>query len=197
MPGVADAGRVVTGAAKGVRLLAPGPGTRPLSDRVKTALFGTLEAEGAFGDLPFLDLFAGSGAAGIEALSRGAPGALLVERDPGAGRVIEENLRRTRLEGGRVFRADVLRFLEGEPRAAGGPFGAALVDPPYDAPLLVPTLERLGSTAGWLAPGGIVVAKHFWRDAPPPVVGELAAYRERRFGETMLTFYRLASHAED
>lgn len=186
----------MTGSAKGVRLLAPGPGTRPLSDRVKTALFGVLEAEGAFAQWPFLDLFAGSGAAGIEALSRGAPGAVMVERDGGAGRVIEENLRRARLVGGRVVRADALRFLEEEPRSAGGPFGAALVDPPYDAPLLLPALERLGvAGAGWLVDGGVVVAKHFWRDAPPPAVGDLAAYRERRFGETMLTFYRLRSGA--
>ncbi len=104
---MSDAGRVITGTAKGTRLASPGVGTRPLSDRVKQALFGSLEAELADAwPGPFLDLFAGSGAAGIEALSRGAPRALFVERDAGAGRVIEENLRRARIGGGEILRRD-------------------------------------------------------------------------------------------
>ncbi len=112
---MADAGRVISGRAAGLRLAAPGEGTRPFGDRVKQALFGTLEADPdePLGG-PFLDLFAGSGAAGIEALSRGAPTAVFVERDAGAARVIADNLRRTALEGGRVVRADVLRFLDGD-----------------------------------------------------------------------------------
>lgn len=195
-----DAGRVVTGSAKGTRLLGPGAGTRPLSDRVKQALFGVLVAEGVVGEeSSFLDLFAGSGAAGIEALSRGAEIAVFVERDARAAAVIESNLARSGLTGGHVVRADVLRFLAGpasdQPPARdtpGVPFAAALIDPPYEEPLLAPALERLGDRrAGWLSEDAIVVAKHFWRDAPPPAAGRLAAFRERRFGETMLTFYRL------
>ena len=93
-----DAGRVIAGMAAGRRLMAPGPGTRPLADRVKQTLFAILEP-----DLPgalVLDLFAGSGAAGIEALSRGASTAVFVDRDPGAVRVIRENLRRAGFEAG-------------------------------------------------------------------------------------------------
>jgi len=187
-----DAGRVVTGSAKGHRLAAPGEGTRPLSDRLKQGLFATLAAESRlFEDGGFLDLYAGSGAAGIEALSRGAGRAVFVERDARACRVIADNLRRTGLPGGTVVRADVLRFLAQPADAAGGAFAACLLDPPYNQPLIVPALELLAAPgSSWLASDGVVVAKHFWRDEPPPALGEFRAYRRRRQGETMLSFYR-------
>jgi 16S rRNA (guanine966-N2)-methyltransferase len=186
---VADAGRVIAGTAKGIRLRAPGPGTRPLSDRVKQTLFGILEP-----DLPgaqFLDLFAGSGAAGIEALSRGAASATFVEKDQGAAAVIDANLKATGLAGAAasVVRWDVVRWL-GEPHA-GASFDLVLVDPPYaETELLGRILAILGGPSSPLAPGARVVAKHFWRDRPPDRVGMLAAERYRRFGETALTFYR-------
>ena len=189
---MADGGRVIGGAARGTRLRAPGEGTRPLGDRVKQALFGSLEADGVVGaGTRFLDLYAGSGAAGIEALSRGAEAAVFVERDGGACGVIGANLEHARLAGGTVVRSSVLSFLDGKADGHGAPFDAVLVDPPYAEPLVEPTLERLArAAAGWLAPGAIVVAKHFWRDAPPVRVGDLAAERQKRFGETTLTFYR-------
>src|SRR5215212_12095443 len=87
-----EAGRIISGSAAGRRLLAPGPGTRPLADRVKQTLFAILEPDLAGATV--LDLFAGSGAGGIEALSRGAGRAVFVERDPRAAGVIRENLRR-------------------------------------------------------------------------------------------------------
>jgi len=185
---VPDAGRVIAGTARGLRLEAPGAGTRPIGDRVKQTLFAILEP-----DLPgarVLDLFAGSGALGIEALSRGAAGAVFVEREPGACSVITANLARTRLAGPavRVVRADAFTWLTGIAAVEAGPFDLAVADPPYDDPaLLLRALESLGPL---LAPRARVVAKHFWRDAPPPVVGLLASERERRFGETALTFYR-------
>jgi 16S rRNA (guanine966-N2)-methyltransferase len=186
---VPDAGRVIAGSARGIRLAAPGPGTRPLSDRVKQTLFAILEP-----DLPsarVLDLFAGSGAAGIEALSRGAAAATLVESDPAALRVIAENLGRAHVaDRGRTVRADVVRWLTSEAIAAG-PFDVVFVDPPYAEPeVLLRVLEALGSRPGLLAPNARVIAKHFWRDRPPAAVGLLASDRERRFGETALTFYR-------
>ncbi len=190
---MADAGRVIGGRAGGLRLLAPGAGTRPFADRVKQSLFGALEVDpdGPLGGA-FLDLFAGSGAAGIEALSRGAPSAVFVERDAGAARVIGDNLRRTGMGEGRVVTADVLRFLEGDPEAAGGPFSAVVLDPPYaDTALLLGALERIGDTdRGWLAPAAVVVAKHAWRWSSDPVIGCLARDRQRRTGETALTWYR-------
>jgi 16S rRNA (guanine966-N2)-methyltransferase len=186
-----DAGRVVTGAAKGLRLDAPGEGTRPLSDRLKQGLFAALEADSELVGGSFLDLCAGSGAAGIEALSRGAARADFVERDPRTCRVIARNLQRSGLAGGTVVRADVLRHLA-QPSSQAGGFNACLLDPPYNQPLIAPTLHLLGNEAnGWLAPGAVVVAKHFWRDAGPDEVGRLALYRTKRHGETMLSFYRL------
>ena len=184
---MADAGRVIAGSAKGIRLAAPGEGTRPLTDRVKQTLFAILEPDLAGSWV--LDLFAGSGAAGIEALSRGASHATFVERDAKAAGVLEANLRRTKLESGaRVVRAGVERYLA-EP--AGGPFDVVFLDPPYeDRAALLATLERLGAPDAPLATGARVVAKHFWRDAPPDRIGLLASERERRFGETALTFYR-------
>jgi 16S rRNA (guanine966-N2)-methyltransferase len=185
---VADAGRIIAGRARGIRLEAPGPGTRPLADRVKQTLFAILEP-----DLPgarVLDLFAGSGAAGLEALSRGAAAVTFIERDPGATAVISKNLAATRLEaaGVAIVRSDVLTWLRGRAAPQVAPISIAIADPPYDDPgLLVSTLDAVQPL---LAPGARVVAKHFWRDAPPARIGLLASERERRFGETALTFYR-------
>jgi 16S rRNA (guanine966-N2)-methyltransferase len=183
---MADAGRVIAGSARGVRLAAPGPGTRPLTDRVKQTLFGILEPE--LEGAAVLDLFAGSGAGGIEALSRGAASAVFVEKDGGAARVIAENLRRTRTEAaGRVVRREAVAWLAEAGRAPER-WDVVLVDPPYaDVDALVRVLGAVGAV---VRPGGVVVAKHFWRDAPPPGIGLLASERERRFGETALTFYR-------
>lgn len=181
---------MIAGTARGIRISAPGEGTRPLADRVKQVLFAMLEPH-----LPgarVLDLFAGSGAAGIEALSRRAAGAVFVERHRGAVAAIQANLERTHLAGpsATVVQAEVVRWLATPAARTAGPFDLAIVDPPYDRPeLLVAALERLG-IEGLLAPGAQVVVKHFWRDRPPDRVGLLASGRERRFGETALTFYR-------
>lgn len=182
-----------------MRLTAPGAGTRALGDRVKQALFGSLESDPGVGwPAPFMDLFAGSGAAGIEALSRGAPLALLVERDTGAARAIGENLRRSGLTGGRSIRRDVLAVLREGGAALGAPFGAALADPPYDQPgLLTETLTLLGDPAlGWMADGALVVAKHFWRVEPHERRGDLRLEQVRRFGETALSYYRRTAGTE-
>jgi 16S rRNA (guanine966-N2)-methyltransferase len=181
-----DAGRVIAGSARSVRLEAPGPGTRPLADRVKQTLFAIIEP-----DIPgalFLDLFAGSGAAGIEALSRGATHATFVERDGGAIRTIHANLERTGFANiGRatIVRADAVSWLR---RPTNEPFNIVVIDPPYDdSATLTRALEAVGAH---LAPRARVVAKHFWRSVPPATVGLLASERQRRFGETALTFYR-------
>jgi 16S rRNA (guanine966-N2)-methyltransferase len=197
---MADAGRVIAGSARGIRLRAPGEGTRPMGDRVKQTLFAILEPQ--LRGARVLDLFAGSGGGGIEALSRGAAACWFLERDAGAARVIAENLERAGLAGpgATVVRADAIEWLT---RKAPGlaPFDVILLDPPYAQPdLLVGALRRLGDAAApqVLAPGGIVVAKHFWRSGPPAVVGLIASERERRFGETALTFYRRrATDAEE
>jgi len=185
---MADAGRVIAGRARGIRLAGPGEGTRPMGDRVKQTLFAILEPD--LPDAAFLDLFAGSGAAGIEALSRGAASATFVERDGAAIKVIGANLERTRLGGtaARLVNEDAVRWLGSPHRAGEGPWDVAVADPPYDRPeLLVAALTALGPL---LAPGGRAVAKHASQAPPPPRIGLLASERERRFGETTLTFYR-------
>ncbi len=190
-----EAGRVIAGTAKGIRLRAPGPGTRPIADRVKQTLFAILEPE--LDGARVLDLFAGSGAGGIEALSRGAAAAIFVEKDQGAAAVIDANLKVTGLAGPAtaVIRWDVVRWLGEAP--TDDRFDLVLVDPPYaETALLGRVLELLGGPGAPLAADARVVAKHFWRDRPPERVGRLVVERERRFGETALTFYRLMSSEE-
>jgi 16S rRNA (guanine966-N2)-methyltransferase len=193
---MSDAGRVIAGSARGIRLAPAGKGTRPFGDRVKQALFGMLDPY--LPDACVLDLFAGSGAGGIEALSRGAGHAVFVERDNGAAAAIAENLRRATLAGSAtVARMDVARYVR-EKGAADGPFDIVLIDPPYaDTAALDEALALLGSTAGALAPDAWVVAKHFWRTPPNVDPGLLASGRTKRFGETALTLYRLPGHAAE
>src|SRR5262245_3730757 len=114
---MADGGRVIAGSAAGLRLLAPGPATRPLAARVKQTLFAILEPELPGADV--LDLFAGSGAAGIEALSRGAARATFVDRDAAAVRAIRANLERTGLaDRADVRPGDALAYLRDDARRA-------------------------------------------------------------------------------
>jgi 16S rRNA (guanine966-N2)-methyltransferase len=188
---MADAGRVIAGSAKGIRLVAPGPATRPLADRVKQTLFAILEPD--LDGARVLDLFAGSGAAGIEALSRGAAMVVFVERDPAAVRAIRDNLARAGFDHRDkvdVVQADALGWL-GRQRGSDTGFTIAIVDPPYaEVDQLRRVLELLGMPEAPLAADAWVVAKHFWRDRPSAAIGLLASERERRFGETALTFYR-------
>jgi 16S rRNA (guanine966-N2)-methyltransferase len=195
------AGRVIAGSARGITLQAPGEGTRPLSDRVKQALFAILEP--AIRGRPFLDLFAGSGAGGIEALSRGASRALFVDRDDRAVGVIRQNLQATGLHDAQVTvaRRDVgawLAWRASSPPDSGGAFAAILVDPPYDRPTdLDEALEAIGNAGRGivLADDGVVVAKHFWK-TPPASTPLLRSVRRERFGETMLTFYHWADEED-
>jgi 16S rRNA (guanine966-N2)-methyltransferase len=172
--------RVIAGSARGVPLSAPrGSGTRPITDRVKETLFGILGER--VPDARVLDLYAGSGAIGIEALSRGAEHVDFVERDRAALSVLRANLERTRLAAGAtVHEADVGPFLtRTEDR-----WDLVVLDPPYEVRAIVAPLRSLMPR---LAPDASVVIKHFWRTETPMVAG-LVVRRQRRFGETMLTF---------
>ena len=171
--------RVVAGAYAGRRLRAPrGPHTRPTPDRVREALFSIL---GPLDGLRVLDLYAGSGALGIEALSRGAEEATFVDSHAAAARAVRENLERVGSERGRVFRADVSSFLRGAARH-GDRWDLVLLDPPYRlaprlgpalGPLLVPVL---GTEARIVCESS---SKHPLR-LDLPVIGE------RRYGDTTL-----------
>jgi 16S rRNA (guanine966-N2)-methyltransferase len=173
--------RVIAGTARGRPLVAPrGAHTRPITDRVKETLFGILGDRVL--DARFLDLYAGSGSVGIEALSRGAASCDIVEHDRRAVAAIRENLERAGVvELASVHAMDVMRSLE---RPADDRFGLAFVDPPYEERAILAPLERLVTR---LAPGATVVVKHHWR-TPIPEPSGLARWRERRFGETTLTF---------
>jgi 16S rRNA (guanine(966)-N(2))-methyltransferase RsmD len=181
--------RVIAGTARGIQLIAPrGKDTRPITDRVKETLFGILGDR--VPDARVLDLYAGSGAVGIEALSRGAASATFVERGRAALSTLRENVERAGVgERASVMGGDVLRFLESLPPDAR--FDLAVLDPPYEERNIGTPLERL---LPHLAPGGIVVVKHFWRTDVTAAPG-LAQLRVRRFGETALTFLSRSSES--
>lgn len=173
--------RVIAGTARGRPLVAPrGADTRPITDRVKETLFGILGERVL--DARVLDLYAGSGSVGIEALSRGAAGCDFVEHDRRAIAAIRENLQRAGVEEqASVHGMDVMRYLE---RPDDDRFELVFLDPPYEEHAILAPLERL---KGRLAPGATVVVKHHWRTPIPEPPG-LVRWRERRFGETTLTF---------
>ena len=183
--------RIVAGAFGGRRVNAPpGDRTRPTSDRVREALFSALTAMTGLTGARFADLYAGSGAVGLEALSRGAAQVLLVEADPRAALVIRENLSALRATpAARLVTGKVARVLAAGP--AGGPYDVVFADPPYAVPdgEIATVLTALAS-GGWLASGGIVVIERSSRGAPPDWPPEITAERSRRYGETTLWYGR-------
>ena len=181
--------RVLAGELKGRKLVTPrGRTTRPTADHVRIACLDTLMP--FVGRGPFLDLFAGSGAVGIEALSRGAPSAVFVEDDPMALRALRDNVQALGLgERAHVMRSDAARAVAAL-AGRGERFAVAFLDPPYDSPRAAPALAALADGA-CLLPGAVVVIQHATR-TPPAVAepGALAPWKTRRFGETTLTFFR-------
>jgi len=178
--------RVIAGTARGIQLAAPRDrGTRPITDRVKETLFGILGERVL--DARVLDLYAGSGAVGIEALSRGAARATFVEKGRAALTAIGENLRRAGVKESADVRAqDVARYLASA-AAEEDRFDLVVLDPPYEQRAILPPLEGV---VALLAPSATVVVKHFWRTSVPVPDG-LRRWRDRRFGETTLTFLEM------
>lgn len=180
--------RIIAGALKGRRLVTPrGDVTRPTADQVRIALMDTLAPH-----LPgarVLDLFAGAGGVGLEALSRGAAHATFVERDARAVAALRRNVESLGVSAvARVVRGDVERELAALARV-GERFDIVFLDPPYESGALAGTLAALGA-GGLAAPGGLVIVQHPTKRPPPATVGALTAFRTRRFGETTLTFFR-------
>jgi 16S rRNA (guanine966-N2)-methyltransferase len=173
--------RVVAGRFKGHPLRAPARNTRPTLDRVREAVFSML---GALDDETVLDLYAGSGALGIEALSRGAREATFVDSDAAAARAVRENLERTGSDRGRVFRADALSFLRGAARHRES-WDLVLCDPPYRL------AHRLGPALGpLLAPVVGTEARIVCESSPKhPLRLDLPAKGERRYGDTLIAFH--------
>jgi 16S rRNA (guanine966-N2)-methyltransferase len=177
--------RVIAGSRKGHTIAAPpGLDTRPTSDRVRENVFNLV---GPLDGATVLDLFAGSGALGIEALSRGADRAVFVERDPDAARTIERNLDKLRLAGARVVRADAVTTLAQE-AAAGRKYDLVLVDPPYGMfEDLQPRLARYLPPV--LAEDGVLVVETDARAEPDL---PLPRRTSRKYGSVRVTLFEAA-----
>jgi 16S rRNA (guanine966-N2)-methyltransferase len=173
--------RVIAGSCRGRRLRAPaGSATRPTADRVREAVFDVLGSLIDLEGTAVLDLFAGSGALGIEALSRGATRAVFVERRPDALAAVRSNLAALGLEGrARVVRAEALGWLAGAGGGPGGPFDLALCDPPYDFDAWEELLGHLPATMAVLESS---------REVEPPPPWEVL--RRKRYGGTLVTVVR-------
>jgi 16S rRNA (guanine966-N2)-methyltransferase len=183
--------RIIAGAHGGRRLSAPpGAHTRPTSDRVREAFFSTLETMTDLSDTRFADLYAGSGAIGLEALSRGAAHALLVEADGKAARAIRDNI--VALKAGSAARLVTGKVLQviGDP-PAGGPFDVVFADPPYAlGDDEVTSVQEELVANGWLAPDAVVIFERSTRGEPLSWVDGLIGDRTRRYGETTLWYGR-------
>jgi 16S rRNA (guanine(966)-N(2))-methyltransferase RsmD len=179
--------RIIGGGGKGRRLRAPrGEGTRPSGARVRQTLFDILAPRIAGARV--LDLFAGAGAVGLEALSRGAARVVFVERSPEAVEAIRANLRALEALGGEseVHRQDA-RVAARALAAAGRRFDVVFLDPPYASDQYQPVLE---ACPGLLADDGVAVAEHFHKRELPETIGGLERTRCVRVGDHRLSFYR-------
>jgi len=177
--------RIISGTAKGRTLKSPGAATRPITDRVKTSLFNILGTRVI--DANVLDLFAGAGSVGIEALSRGARAATFVERDREALRAICANLDATRLaDRANVVRLDVFKFIR---HPTGEKFDLIYVAPPQYRGLWAETLAALDGSE-LLAESGVVVAQIHPKEYKELALTELQLFDQRKYGSTLLCFYR-------
>jgi 16S rRNA (guanine966-N2)-methyltransferase len=180
--------RVTGGVARGTTLRSPrSPGVRPTTDRVRSALFNILVGYG-LEEAKVVDLYAGTGSLGIEALSRGAAHTDFVEADRRQVDVIRDNLRDTKLASrATVLRNDALRAIED----LEGPYDFMLMDPPYTQPFPDEVVERIGSL-GLLGEDGIAIVGHASRVTAPERLGVLERWQDRRYGDASLAFYRTA-----
>jgi 16S rRNA (guanine(966)-N(2))-methyltransferase RsmD len=183
--------RIIAGTYGGRRLSTPdGTDTRPTSDRVREALFSSLDAANVLYGRRFLDLFAGSGAVGLEAASRGAAHVLLVESDPRAARALRANVTALKAESVVTISAGrVSSTLSGGP--IGGQYDVVFADPPYAlAEEEITAMMRDLIAREWLAPGGLVIIERSKRSPEPSWVDGITGDRSRRYGETVLWYGR-------
>ncbi|MEU1970671.1 16S rRNA (guanine(966)-N(2))-methyltransferase RsmD [Microbacterium sp. NPDC019599] len=178
--------RIIAGRAGSIPLEVPDAGTRPTSDRVRESLFGALESADVLRGAAVLDLYAGSGALGLEAISRGAASADLVEKSPRAASVVQRNAAKVARSVGRDARIDVHRMsVAAYLRAPRGPFDIVFLDPPYDVSDadLTAALELLVPR---LAPDATVIVERAGRSPEPVLPDGLVAGRSKRYGDTTL-----------
>lgn len=185
--------RVIAGTARGRRLkLVPGDSTRPIMDRVKEALFSIL-GHGII-DSTFLDLFAGTGSVGIEALSRGAAQAVMLDLDRRAIETIHDNVRAAKVEERAVVRrGDAFAFLDQPPRA---PFNYIFIAPPQYNGLWKRALLLLDARPAWLDDETTVIVQIDPSEREPLELKHLILDDERKYGKTLLLFFSLAPAAE-
>ena len=186
--------RIVAGAARGRRLAAPpGRGTRPTADRAREALFSALEAQlGSLAGRRVADLYAGSGAVGLEALSRGASAVVLVESDPAAVRCLRANVDAVGLPGAEVLAGRVERVVSRPTGSAA--YDLLFADPPYE--LTDDDLRAVLTTAadnGWLAADALLVVERATRGEEWRWPAGVDALRSRRYGEATLWYGRAGS----
>jgi len=173
--------RIIAGSRKGSRIYAPKGETRPTGDRVREAAFNLI---GPVDDMAVLDLFAGSGAMGLEALSRGATSVVFVESDREAQKTIERNLEKLDLKGARILKSDARRALAAE-AAAGRRYDLVLVDPPYRMlDSLLPTLSKY--LPALLAEDGLVVVESPAKEQPELPLTERTS---RKYGSVRVTLF--------
>jgi 16S rRNA (guanine966-N2)-methyltransferase len=178
--------RIIAGSARGRRLRTPpGGDTRPTTDRVREALFSALEASlGSLAGLRFLDLYAGSGAVGLEAMSRGAGVATLVESDRRTVKLVQANADALDFHRAEVLGLPVTRAVAQPPRA---PYDVVFLDPPYGlASVDVEKVLAMLVEHGWLAHGATVVVERSARDPEPAWPDGIAADRSKSYGDTTL-----------
>ncbi|MCA9866723.1 MAG: 16S rRNA (guanine(966)-N(2))-methyltransferase RsmD [Anaerolineales bacterium] len=186
--------RVISGKAKGRRLkLVPGDSTRPIMDRVKESLFNIL---GDVGGTRWLDLFAGTGQVGIEALSRGAAEVVFIDKARAAIQTIHDNLSHTRLtDGARVIHTDALAFLR---QLGAPPFDVIYIAPPQYFELWITALRAVDEAAStWLTSDGVAIVQIDPREFQDLALVNLMLTDQRRYGNTMLCFYRRETDEEE
>jgi 16S rRNA (guanine966-N2)-methyltransferase len=181
--------RIIAGTAKGRRLKAPKTwDVRPTADRVKESLFNIISNKKSFEDKHFLDLFAGTGNVGIEALSRGIRYAYFVEKEPQNIKIIVQNLTNAGFEAkSQVIKADVLEGIKKLSRK-GIKFDFVFLDPPYNRQLVTSALTAL-EAADIINPEGIVVVEHHRDEQPKESFGKIRLFDQRTYGETRISFF--------
>lgn len=181
--------RIIAGLAKGRRLAVPHAGTRPTSDRAREGLFNTLAATLDLEGARVLDLYAGTGAVGLEALSRGAAATVLVESNGKAVEVLRRNVATVGLPGAEVAVSPVNRYLAAEPDE---PFDLIFADPPYDKASTQLLYVAIRAAAGWLARDGVVVLESSSRDVSGQLAGltSITWWQQKRYGEALLWYGR-------
>ena len=175
--------RVITGTAKGLRLLTPeGQDVRPTPDRVKEGVFSAIQFE--LEGRRMLDLFAGSGQMGIEALSRGALSATFVDSKPQSIKLVEENLKNTGLsDKAKVVKKDFQSFIATD----NGVYDIVFIDPPYAAGLFVPAIEKV---QGLVSDYGVIICEHPIDVNLPETVGTFTTSKQYRYGKVCITLFR-------